>query len=128
MVPRASALRVTVVPEPEECNIANTSSYLVRLLQLANAHAEEEMSAPCCFEACYIPGQGARCSALPEASLRVTLPTPDMRRALLVRKAEQQLFSHGYYCFNKRELFFAFLIGGCKQECYPKVHHNIHSV
>ena len=42
MIPTVSAPWVAIVPKPEECNIANISSYLVRLLQLANAYAEEE--------------------------------------------------------------------------------------
>ena len=80
------------------------------------------MRTPWYFKACYIHCQVARCAVLPEGSLWVTLPAPNMRRALLVRNAAQQLFSHGSYHFNRRELFIPLLMDGCKQKCYPKVH------
>lgn len=43
-------------------------------------------------------------------------------------KCRTAIFTHRSFNFNKREPGFLFFMEGCKHECYPKVHQNIHSV
>lgn len=43
-------------------------------------------------------------------------------------KCRTAIFTHRSFNFDKRELGFLIFSEGCKQECYPKVHQNIHSV
>lgn len=127
MVPRVSAPWVVITPEMEQCNITNTSSYLVWLFQLANACAEEEYVHTMLFQSVLHPFQSACCFVLPKRSLWIMLPT-QICMGLYLWEKQSSDYLHRDLHFNKSDPFLSFFIDGCKQECYQIVHQNTHSV
>jgi len=65
MVPRVSAPWVALVPELEDSNLANISSYLFGLLQLSNACTEEEYAHTMVFQSMLHPLPGCPLRSAP---------------------------------------------------------------
>lgn len=82
-------------PKMEQCNIANTSSYLVWLFQLANAYAEEEYVSTMLFQSMLHPLPERLLLCAPQGISLNHSSHPNIHGPLLVRKAKQWLFTQG---------------------------------